>query len=220
MNMKYGFSILITTALLLFSYVDVFGQNARQMVRKGNDLYEEGKYTEAEVQYMKSLENDENIFEGKFNRADAMIRQKKYDQAIEELQIMAGSTEDKANLAKIYHNMGNAFVASEKLEKGLEAYKLSLRNNPADDQTRYNLAYVQHKLNEKQQEQEQKDQDQEKPEPSEYAKALKKRSDEMISRGLFRDANQLMQDGLKKDETVAAYNDYIERLGKVTEIDK
>lgn len=161
--MKYAISILITATIFLFWGGEMFGQNARQMVRKGNKLYEEEKFTEAEVQYLKSLENDENIFEGKFNMADALIRQEKYDQAIEQLQILAESTADKEQLAKIYHNMGNAQLQKKELEKSIDSYKNSLRNNPSDDETRYNLAFAQNQLKQ-QQEQEQnqeenKDQD-------------------------------------------------------------
>lgn len=171
--MKYAISILITATLFLLSAGEMVGQNARQMVRKGNKLYEEGKFTEAEVQYMKSLENDEEIFEGKFNMADALIRQEKFDQAIEQLQILAESTENKEQLAKIYHNIGNAQLQKKELEKSIESYKSALRNNPQDDETRYNLAYAQNQLKQQQeqeQEQNKDDKDQDKKEQEEKDK--------------------------------------------------
>lgn len=158
--MKRYTTLFLPLFLLFLIAGEATGQNARQMTRKGNKLYEEKKYTEAEVQYMKSLDNDKDLFESKFNLADAMIRQKKYDQAIEQLQILAGSTEDKEKLAKIYHNMGNALLQKKELEKSVDAYKNSLRNDPGDDETRYNLAYAQSQLN--QQQQQQKNQDQNK----------------------------------------------------------
>lgn len=209
---------LIPVLLFIFIGGEAFGQNPRQMTRKGNKLYEDGKFTEAEVQYMKSLDTDEHMFEAKFNMADAMFRQKKYDQAIEQLQILAGTTEEKEQLAKIYHNMGNAYVASEDLSKSLESYKLSLRNNPVDDETRYNLAYVQHQLN-KQQEQEQQNSDQKPPPLTEYAKKIKKQADELVGQGKFRDAFQLMQEASQKDQSIANYQDYMGRLSKVTGIE-
>lgn len=209
---------LIPVLLFIFISGELLGQNARQITRKGNKLYEDGNFTEAEVQYMKSLDADEKMFEAQFNMADAMIRQKKYDQAIEQLQILAGTTEENEQLAKIYHNMGNAYVASEDLSKSLESYKLSLRNNPTDDETRYNLAFVQHQLN-KQQEQEQQNQDQKPPPLTEYAKKIKQQADELVAQGRFKDALQLMQEALQKDQSVANYQDYMGRLEKVSGID-
>lgn len=155
--MKRYIYILIPVLLFILMAGEVFGQNARQMTRKGNKLYEEGKFTEAEVQYMKSLDNDQDLFEAKFNIADAMIRQKKYDNAVEQLQILAGSTEDREQLGKIYHNIGNALLEKKELEKSIEAYKNALRNQPSDDETRYNLAFAQKQLQQQQEQQQNQD---------------------------------------------------------------
>ena len=58
-----------------------------------------------------------------------------------EQYVAAGKIEkDKMKLAHIYHNMGVLFQAGKDYAKAVEAYKMSLRNNPADDETRYNLA--------------------------------------------------------------------------------
>ncbi len=211
---------LIPLLVLALTCGEAFGQNARQMTRKGNKLYEEGKFTEAEVQYMKSLDTDENLFEAKFNMADAMFRQKKYDQAIEQWQILAGSTEEKEKLGRIYHNMGNAYVASENLEKSLESYKLSLRNNPADDETRYNLAFVQHQLNKQQQQQQQQNNDQKPPLLTEFAKKVKQQADELLAAGKFREAFQVMQEATQKDASMGNYKEYMGRLSKVAGIEE
>ncbi len=164
-NQKAGKMVLrlaLLFSVLLISEA-VSAQNARQMVRKGNKLYNDGQYTEAEVQYKKALENDDEIFEGKFNMAASMIKQKKYEPAIEQLQILSGATEDKEKLASVYHNMGNAYYQTEKYDKSVEAYKNALRNNPSDPETRYNLALAQQKLQQQQQQQQdQQNQDQNK----------------------------------------------------------
>ena len=49
-----------------------------------------------------------------------------------------------------------------KLKKTIEAYKESLRNNPKDDETRYNLALAQKLLKDQQQQQQNQNQDQQK----------------------------------------------------------
>ena len=58
-------------------------------------------------------------------------------------------------LAHIYHNMGVLFQAGKDYAKAVEAYKMSLRNNPADHETRYNLALAQKMLKDQQQNQDQ-----------------------------------------------------------------
>ncbi len=59
------------------------------------------------------------------------------------------------NLAQIYHNMGVIFHSQKDYAKAVEAYKESLRNNPKDDETRYNFALAQKQLQDQQQNQDQ-----------------------------------------------------------------
>ena len=42
--------------------------------------------------------------------------------------------------ARLNHNLGNAYLQQKNYQKAIEAYKKSLRTNPSDDKTRYNLA--------------------------------------------------------------------------------
>ena len=64
-------------------------------------------------------------------------------------------------LAQIYHNMGVILQSSKQLPQCIEAYKEALRNNPKDDETRYNLALAQKQLKDQQQQQQNQDQQQE-----------------------------------------------------------
>ena len=75
--------------------------------------------------------------------------------------VAAGKIEkDKMKLAHIYHNMGVLFQAGKDYAQAVEAYKMSLRNNPKDDETRYNLALAQKMLKDQQQNQQNQDQNQ------------------------------------------------------------
>ena len=56
--------------------------------------------------------------------------------------------------------MGVLFQAGKDYGQAVEAYKMSLRNNPKDDQTRYNLALAQKLLKDQQQNQQNQDQNQ------------------------------------------------------------
>ena len=61
---------------------------------------------------------------------------------------MAGN--DKGRLAASYHNIGNSLLESGEFAKSIDAYKQALRNNPNDNDTRYNLVYAQQMLKQQQ----------------------------------------------------------------------
>ena len=139
---------IIWMAAFMFCCGAVFAQKAeRKNVREGNKLYETEKFTEAEIAYRKSLEVNPRSSEGTYNLGNALYKQKKFPEAAEQYQLLAGqgekmieTPEGKARLAEIYHNVGNIGMQSKEYAKSVEAYKQSLRLNPKDDETRYNLA--------------------------------------------------------------------------------
>ena len=139
-------SILLQGTLL-------FAQKEKKYIHKGNQLYQEKKYAEAEASYRESVDKSKASVEGNFNLGDALYKQKKFDNAAQKFTDIASSSENKAVKAKAYHNLGNSLLESKKLEESIEAYKKSLINNPKDDETRYNLAYAQEKLKQQQQQQ-------------------------------------------------------------------
>lgn len=61
-------------------------------------------------------------------------------QAASRLKQAAEVAESKEEKHKIFHNLGNSFMEQKKYKEAVEAYKNSLRNNPTDEETRYNLA--------------------------------------------------------------------------------
>jgi tetratricopeptide (TPR) repeat protein len=145
--------IILTIVVLQGSLA--FAQKEKRDIHKGNQLYEQQKYKEAEAFYKKSVDKSKESVVGNFNLADAWYKQKKYEDAVQKFTDIAASAGSKDLKAKAYHNLGNALLESKKLEESIEAYKKSLMNNPKDNETRYNLAYAQEKL--KQQQQQDKD---------------------------------------------------------------
>ena len=166
-KMKRMRKSIIWMAAFMFCCGAVFAQKAeRKNVREGNKLYETEKFTEAEIAYRKSLEVNPRSSEGTYNLGNALYKQKKFPEAAEQYQLLAGqgekmieTPEGKARLAEIYHNVGNIGMQSKEYAKSVEAYKQSLRLNPKDDETRYNLALAQ-KLLHDQQNQQNEDQNQ------------------------------------------------------------
>jgi Ca-activated chloride channel homolog len=100
---------------------------------------------------------------------------------------------------------------SKKLEESLEYLKSAIKADPTNAGAKYDYEVVK-KLLEKQK-QEQRDNDN--IEPSEYAKKIKAQADNLRKSGQFDKALQIMNEGLQKDNTVRAFNEFMQRLQKV-----
>lgn len=161
----------------LFCFV-VFGLSAQiatetDHIRRGNRLYVDSLFERAEVEYRKALEINAESVDAMYNLGNALFNQipQAGDKAEErgkeamKLYLTASQLEtDKSRLAHIYHNMGMLMYMAQQYPQSVEAYKMSLRNNPSDDETRYNLAKAMHMLKQQQQDpqeqQEEQQQDQ------------------------------------------------------------
>lgn len=132
----------------------------RRHIREGNRLYEARDYTAAEEKLLEALERNPASFEASFNLADALYKQERYEESVKLLEeLVQNPTLTPQQRAEIYHNLGNSMFSMQKLQQAAEFYKQSLRENPADLETKYNLAYVQ-KLLEEQNNDDNNDQDQ------------------------------------------------------------
>ena len=147
-------SMIITVVTLLAAWPAI-AQQERKFIREGNELFEKQDFEKAEVEYRKAADKKANSFEAAFNMADALYKQKKYDEALEQFSALAKQETDKERLGEIYHNIGNTLLAMEKTDESIEAYKNSLRNRPASEQTKYNLEFARHKQQQDQQNQDQ-----------------------------------------------------------------
>ena len=147
-------SVLCFTAISLLGFSQ---NNPNDHITKGNSLYEDGKFGEAEVTYREAQTEGADPFISGFNLGDALFKQERFEEAATAFQALPNLTDDKEQKAAAFHNLGNSFIKAEKFQEGVDAYKQSLRNNPKDLETKYNLAYAKRML---QQEQEQQQQDQ------------------------------------------------------------
>ena len=138
-------------------------------IRRGNRHYADSLFEKAEVEYRKALELNPQSVDAMYNLGNALFSQipqsqenasEKGQEAMQQYATAAKLETDKGKLAKIYHNMGTLNYMSQQYAQSVEAYKESLRNNPTDHETRYNLAKAMHML-EQQQNQQQNEQNQE-----------------------------------------------------------
>ena len=132
-------------------------QNKKSFLRDGNKLYADSSYNKAEIQYRKSLEKDQDYFNASFNLADAVYKQERYEESSALFDALKDDAPTEADLAKVYHNLGNSLVKEQKLGEAINAYKSALRINPKDKDTRHNLALAHQQKQQQEQEQENKE---------------------------------------------------------------
>lgn len=142
--------------LSILMSINSIAQNKKSFLRNGNELYADSSYNEAEIQYRKSLLEDQDYFNASFNLADAIYKQERYEESSALFDALKDDAPTETDLAKVFHNIGNSLVKEQKLDEAIEAYKSALRINPNDKDTRHNLA-----LTTQQQEQENKNENKE-----------------------------------------------------------
>ena len=149
--MKRSTLYIISIGLLLAAGSASAQKAERSNIRQGNRLYRNEKYTESEIAYRKGLTVNPRSVEAAYNLGNALYKQKKYPEAAEQYmqivgrreQLLADNPANGRRLAEVYHNLGNIQMQGKDYAKSVEAYKQSLRLNPKDDETRYNLALAQ-----------------------------------------------------------------------------
>ena len=151
----------IFIVLTLGSFFSLIAQSERKMTRNGNTNYETGNFIDAEINYKKALEKNSDLLEAQFNLGDALVKQERFDEALEAFEKVSASTENQNLKADALHNKGNVLLSQQDLEGAIESYKDALRINPKDHETRYNYAYVKKLLDEQQQQQNQDQQQKE-----------------------------------------------------------
>jgi len=131
------------------------------VIRQGIKSYEQGKYDEAETQFRKANDLNHSSFEAEFNTGAALYNQEKYKETAKQYEDLVNRAQSSAELAQVWHNMGNSLLEEKQYDQSIQAYKNSLRLNPSDMDTKYNLAYALKKLQD-QQNKDQKNKDQQK----------------------------------------------------------
>lgn len=98
----------------------------RDYIRKGNRLFNDSVFVDAEVNYRKALEVNPKSTVSMYNLDNTLSQQQKFKDAMEQY-VAAGKIEkDKMKLAHIYHNMGVLFQAGKDYAQAVEAYKMSV----------------------------------------------------------------------------------------------
>ena len=142
---------LAALSWLLIIGLGLYAQEERGLAREGNKYFDKQKYADAEASFKKALEKKSNFPEAMFNLGDALYKQGRYDEAAKQFELAAKLLADTGLKARCFHNMGNCSMEKKEYEDAVKAYKQALKFNPKDQDTKYNLAYANAKLKDKQQ---------------------------------------------------------------------
>lgn len=147
----------LASCLLLFSLA-AMSQTDRDYIRRGNRLMHDSIYDKAQVEYQKAIERDNTNPISHYNLGNALLYQNKAEDAMKEYETAARLEKDKGRLAQIYHNMGVVLQAAKQFDKAVACYRNSLRNDPTNNETRYNYALSLFQLKKNQNNQDNQDQ--------------------------------------------------------------
>ena len=186
---------ILLIIIINFISISAFTQNKKSYLRNGNKLYNDSSYNDAEMQYRKSLEKDQDYFNATFNLANAVYKQDRYDEASALFNSLSDDENDQNNKAKVYHNLGNTLFKDNKIEDAIIAYKNALRLNPDDDETRYNLALSTQEK--RKQEQDKQEQEQDKQEQEQDKKEQEQEQEQEQDK---QEQDQQEQDQQEKDK--------------------
>lgn len=118
----------------------VSAQNDRQLIREGNRLYRQKQYAQAEVLYRKAIAKKADNPQAVYNLGCALMMQQKDSAAIVQYENATKFEKNKLRQSKSWHNIGVMCQSHKMYGEAVRAYEQSLRLNPFDDETRYNLA--------------------------------------------------------------------------------
>ena len=141
--------------LVLFSF-STFAQQTKEQKRelKASQNYlseaqqslQKDEFVAAEADYRQAISLNPKSETAKYNLGTAYYGKEKNAEAMLRFKQAATSATTKTDKHLAFHNLGNTFMNEKKYTEAVEAYKNALRNNPNDEETRYNLALAKEML--------------------------------------------------------------------------
>lgn len=151
--MNYIHYIIVTVAFLLVGGTNAVAQTDRNLIRHGNRAFKSQKWAAAETQYRKAIYKNQKNPQAIYNLGCALLMQQKDSLAMVQFGNAAQLESNIFRRSKSYHNMGVVMQNHREYAQAIEYYKMALRCNPQDNETRYNLALCKKLLKNNQQNQ-------------------------------------------------------------------
>lgn len=137
--------ILYILFLLTFT---AYAQEKDNYLPKGNENFQAKKYADAETEYRLSQAKFAKKAQSSYNLGTTIYKQKQSSEAKYQFQKAIVDAKTRPEKHKAFHNFGNTLMNEKNYQGAVEAYKNALRNNPADEETRYNYALAKKMLKE------------------------------------------------------------------------
>ncbi len=151
--------LLAMTIIVALLLVNTAFSQTRSTINDGVDKYEKGDFAGASENFQKSIDEKFENYKGHFNLGDALYKQEKYEDALNAYKNAMALAETDEQKAEVFHNVGNSLLKLKKLKESVGSYIESLKLNPDDRETKYNLSYA---LKQMQQQKQNKDKNQDK----------------------------------------------------------
>ena len=153
-----------TTLLVLFLFVigSIKAQDSEvtNQIYEGNKLLDTQVFDEAEMAFRKALSKSPERTEALYNLGNTHFNEQDYEEAKQRYFQTQKFADNNSSKHHAFHNMGNVFMKQKDYAKAVETYKNALRNNPQDEETRYNYAVAKELLEKEEQQQDNQDQNQ------------------------------------------------------------
>lgn len=115
-------------------------KEAQNFLSEAQQSLQKEEFTAAEADYRKAISLNPKSETAKYNLGTAYYGKEKNAEAMLRFKQASATATEKTEKHKAFHNLGNTYMNEKKYTEAVEAYKNALRNNPNDDETRYNLA--------------------------------------------------------------------------------
>ncbi|MDG1263729.1 MAG: tetratricopeptide repeat protein [Flavobacteriaceae bacterium] len=150
MNFKF-----LNLTLFLFTSIGIWSQTeaSTNLIVEGNELHNQEEYIKAESEYRKSISLSPNRSEAFHNLGNTNYRIADYDEASQRFFQTQKNASSKEAKHSAFHNMGNVYMKQKDYAQAVQAFKNALRNNPMDEETRYNYALAKELLEKENQDQ-------------------------------------------------------------------
>lgn len=134
-----GAKVMLLMLMLGWGSIYAFAQNDRTHIRMGNRAFRGSNAEKAEVEYRKALTQNQNNPQALYNLGCTYMQQNKDSVAARYLEKSVQVETSKYRKSMAYHNLGVIAQRHQMYGEAIKFYEQSLRLNPNDDQTRYNL---------------------------------------------------------------------------------
>lgn len=139
----------IIVHIVLLVSVSIFAQQKKDFaLPDGNEQFAKKQFADAEANYRVSKSNHSKNAIASYNLGNAIYKQNQASEAKFAYAKAIEVAKNKEHKYVAFHNLGNVFMKEKAYDKAVEAYKNALRNNPKDEESRYNYALAKKMLKE------------------------------------------------------------------------